>query len=191
MSRQQQLFPWIVATGNQRLLSLKWTADGTRYEFHVPQLGSRDIDGVVSHCLDVKSTIEGELPDEKLYASAFFNVFPRTLHKGLKQKWKQLEAESGFIDHSIDEFEELLMEFVAAHSSEQDRSDLVNQLRQPMKPKEQSVQPFYSLIDLNYAVSLLPGDDEPLTDAQLKKAFYHGMPTSWKERFVSSRESIL
>jgi hypothetical protein len=53
------------------------------------------------------------------------------------------------------------------------------------------VQSFCSrLIDLNYVVSLLPGDDEPLTDTHLKKAFNDGMAASWKDRFVSSGESF-
>jgi hypothetical protein len=125
--------------------------EGRGAEFLVGQLsfdGALGIDAMRHNAIDVTraqlrnvelvtSTIEGELPDEEFYASAFFNVF---LHKGLKQEWKQLEAESGFIDYSVDEFEELLMEFVAAHSPEQDRNDLVNQLRQPTKPKDQSVQ---------------------------------------------------
>jgi hypothetical protein len=35
-------------------------------------------------------------------------------------------------------------------------------------------------------VALLPGTDAPLTNEQLKQAFYDGMPTTWKERFVNS-----
>jgi hypothetical protein len=56
-------------------------------------------------------------------------VLPRTLSKLLKQEWKQLEVDSGFQDYTVHEFDELLMEFVSSHASEQDRFDLVNQLR--------------------------------------------------------------
>jgi transposase InsO family protein len=185
------LFPWIDEAEEARLYQLKWIGNGTKYEFHLPKLFSRSIDAVVAHCIEVKDTIEGELPDEELYAQAFFNVFPRTLSKLLKQEWKQLEGESEFADYSVNDFEELLMEFVASHSSEQDRFDLVNQLRQPTKPPSQSVQSFYSrLLELNDAVELLPGDEEPLNEKQLKKAFYDGMPSTWKDRFMSSGESF-
>jgi hypothetical protein len=140
-----------------------------------PKLFSRSIDAVLAHCMEVKDTIEGELPDEDLYAAALFNVFPRTLSKLLKHKRKQLELQSEFEDYSTNDFEELLIEFVGSHSSEQDRFDLVNQLRRPTKPRE-IVQSFYSrLLELNDAVSLLPGDEEALNEKQLKKAFYDGM----------------
>jgi hypothetical protein len=185
------LFPWIDDAEEARLYQLKWTGQGTKFEFHVPKLFSRSINAVVSHCAAVRNTIEGELPDEDLYAPALFNVFRRILSKLLKQEWKQLEVESGFQDYTIHEFEELLMEFVSSHASEQDCFDLVNQLRQPTKPPEQSVQAFFSrLLELNDAVALLPGEEEPLTDRQLKKAFYDGMPSTWKDRFLSSGESF-
>jgi hypothetical protein len=178
---KQQLFPWIVATGEPTPSVSRVDSRWHPLRVLCPSTGLtryRRRRGPLS-----KSTIEGELPDGDLYACVF-NVFPRTLHKGLRQKWRQWEAVSGFID-----LEELSMEFVASHSSEQDRSNLVNQLRQPTKPKEQSVQSFYSrLLGLNDAVSFLPSDDEPLTDIQLKKACYDGMQASWKERFVSSED---
>jgi hypothetical protein len=70
------------------------------------------------------------------------------------------------------------MDFVSSHASEQDRFDLVNQLLQPMKPPEQYVQAFFSrLLELNDAVELLPGEEEPLTDRQLQKAFYDPLGT--------------
>ncbi len=186
----QVLFPWIV-TEEEKIYALKWTHNGVRYEFHVPRLKTRAIDEVVAHCLEVRSQIEGELQDEALYAPACFNVFPRTLMTTLKQEWKQLEVDSEFIEYSSNDFEELLMEFVASLASEQDRSDLVNQLRQPTKPRNMSVQSFYSrIIELNNAVSLLPGDEEPLSDSQIKKAFYDGMPSAWKTSFIGSGKTF-
>jgi hypothetical protein len=75
------LFPWIDEAPEVRLFAVKWVGNGTKYEFHLPKLFSRAIDAVLAHCIEVKDTIEGELPDEDLYAPAFFNVFPRTLAK--------------------------------------------------------------------------------------------------------------
>jgi hypothetical protein len=184
-------FPWIVDNDAGQLFPLKWTGQGTRCEFYVPKLSSRAIDVLLAHCVEVKNTIEGELPEEKLCASALFNVFPRTLSKTLRQEWKQLETDSGFSEYNVHEFDEIMTEFVASYSSEQDRSYLLNQLRQPVKPREQTVQSFYSrLLELNDFVSFLPGDEDQLTDKQLKKAFYEGKPATWKERFTSSGESF-
>jgi hypothetical protein len=45
-------------------------------------------------------------------------------------------------------------------------------------------------LELNDAVELLAGEEEPLTERQLKKAFYDGMPSTWKDRFLSSGESF-
>jgi hypothetical protein len=97
------LLPWVVTTEEERLHAMKWNGQVTRYEFHV----SRAIDVLLSHCIEVKSTIEGELPDAELYAPALFNVFPRTMSKTLRQEWKQLETESELIDFTIQEFDAL------------------------------------------------------------------------------------
>ena len=89
--------------------------------------------------------------------------------------------------HTVQSFEQAIQDFVACHSTEQDRHELVQQLRHPTKPRDLGVQAFYyRLVELNSAVSILPGDDAPLTDDQLKQAFYDGMPPSWRERFINS-----
>jgi hypothetical protein len=182
------LFPWVPdTTKEEKPLSFKWTHDGVRHDFHANILSSRAIDAVVAHCVEVKSSLESTLQDEDLLPLALFNVFPRTLKSTLRQEWRQVEIDLALDQFDIHHFEELMTEFVATFASEQDRSDLVNQLRQPTKPREMTVQAFFSrLLELNAMVSLLPGDEEPLTDIQIKKAFYDGMPTTWKEKFVSA-----
>jgi hypothetical protein len=102
-------FPWIVDNDAGQLFPLKWTGQGTRYEFYVPKFSSCAFDVLLAHCVVVKSAIEGELPDEELYASALFNVFPRTL---LRQERKQRETDSGFIKQNVSDSEEIMMEFV-------------------------------------------------------------------------------
>ena len=84
-------------------------------------------------------------------------------------------------------FDQAIRDFVAAYSTHQDRFELVQQLLHPIKPDNLSVTEFYGrLLELNDAVSYLPGSDNPLTDEQIKNSFYHGMPFSWKTHFLDS-----
>jgi hypothetical protein len=122
------LFLWIPVTDEEKPLALNWTHNGVRYEFHVPILSSRTIcrggswhRGQEHYCR--------RAADEDHHVTEFINVFPRTLKYTIRQEWKQLEADSGFQEYNVDDFEELLMEFVDSLASDQDHSDLVNQLR--------------------------------------------------------------
>jgi hypothetical protein len=137
--------------------------------------------------MEVRSIIEVELPSEDLYASACFNVFSQTLSKTLKKEWNQLETETTLTDDTIQHFDELLMKFLTSYSSEQNRVVLLHELQHLVKSPGQSVLAFYDrLLKLNEAVELLPGDGEPLTDLELKHAFYKGMPEEWREKLNSS-----
>jgi hypothetical protein len=101
--------------------------------------------------------------------------------------WDQVVNDLNDNAHTVANFDQAIKDFVACHATDQDRHELVQQLLHPTKPRDLGVQAFYyRLIELNGAVSLLPGTDAPLTDDQLKQAFYDGMPASWKERFVNS-----
>jgi hypothetical protein len=104
-----------------------------------------------------RTQLKEDIPGAELNASALCNVFRHPI-EDLTTKWKQLETESDFLDYTIHEFDELMMEFVASYSSEQYRSDLLNRLRQPTKPKEQAVQVFFGrLLEMNDLVSFFPG----------------------------------
>jgi hypothetical protein len=190
------VFPWNSKAVKGRLYCFTWSDkrynDNTRFEFYLPKLYSHAIEDLLAHCVEVRSTIEEKLlPDEYLCASACFNVFPRTLSLTLNKEWKQLETVTMFRDYSIQHFDELLMKFIASYTSDQDRIDLVNQIRYPVKPSKQSVLSFYTrLLELNDVVNLLPGDDEPLTELQLKQALFDGMPITWRETFMSSELSF-
>ena len=181
-------FPWVQeSSADERPLSFKWTHEGVRHDFHANILSSRAIVDVVTHCMEVKSSIDSALQDNNLLAPALFNVFPRTLKGMLRQEWRQVELDLALNQFDIHHFDELMTEFIAKFASDEDRIDLVNQLRQASKPREMSVHSFYSrLLELNAMVELLPGEEEPLTDIQIKKAFYDGMPSAWKEKFVAS-----
>jgi hypothetical protein len=78
-------------------------------------------------------------------------------------------------------------EFIAAHATEQDRNELVQQLMHPVKPRSLGVQAFlHHLFELNEAVVLLPGEAAALTAQQVKQVFYDGMPAARKQRLFHS-----
>jgi hypothetical protein len=79
---------------------------------------------------------------------------------------------------------------IAEHATAADRHDLVAQLLSPSKPPGVSVTEFhYRLLELNGFVDWLPGTDAKLNDHQIKQALYDGMPTAWKERFITAGKS--
>jgi hypothetical protein len=84
---------------------------------------------------------------------------------------------------TLENFDLAKKEFIAAHATEQDRNELVQQLMHPVKPRSSRVQAFLQhLFELNEAVVLLPGEAAALTAQQVKQAFYDGIPAARKQR---------
>jgi len=95
-------------------------------------------------------------------------------------------------DETLESFDNCLRTFIESHATTDDQHELIQQLRTPKKPRELPVHNFYyRLRELNAYVEWLPGTEPPLTDNQLKQAFYDAMPNSWRERFIGAGHSNL
>jgi hypothetical protein len=130
-------------------------------------------------------------------ATALFNIFPRSLCDDMHEEWKIIEVGIGVDEYDKEDFDKVLKEFVKTYSSDRDQRELLNQVRKPTKPRNMTVQAFYSrLVDLNNAIPWLLGKEmwmetmKSLEDEQLRGAFYEGMPAAWRERFVYAGKSV-
>ena len=76
---------------------------------------------------------------------------------------------------------------IASFATEEDRRDLLNQLRDAQKPRDVTVQTmWYRMTEINNMVDYLPGTDPKLTANQLLKAFHDAMPQRWRDRFLNA-----
>ena len=94
-------------------------------------------------------------------------------------------------DQTPANFDARLREFIPVHSTEEDRYDLVNGLRNCKKPRSIPIQAFwYKFKELNGYVEWLPGNEPALTEAQMKQAFHDAMPEKWRERFSNAGNTV-
>ena len=170
---------------DQYLETFKWHVNDNKYEIHAHTLEDIDLGVLLTHCVEVSSKIRSEVTDDADVGPSLFKTFERTLSIPLRAVWSLIADQ---IDERTSEaFDDALREFIAAHATEQDRHELVQQLLHPVKPRSMRVQAFYyRLMELNTYVDWLPGTDAKLTEQQLKRAFYDGMPATWRERFVNA-----
>ncbi|KAG7345533.1 hypothetical protein IV203_033064 [Nitzschia inconspicua] len=163
----------------------KWTHQNSSYEIYAYTLRGASAQEVVTHCAEIKQQVHQAVSNDNHLGPSCFKIFPRTLAVSLSAVWKRAVEDLG-TNHAqtVANFDEAIKNFVGAHASTQDRHALVQQLVHPTKPRDLGVQAFYyRLLELNDAISLIPGaaHDAPLSDDQLKQAFYDGMSAIWQE----------
>jgi hypothetical protein len=183
-------FPFKKIIDDKRMPSIKWQQANTKYKIHVKTLEDIDLSVLIPHCVETRAKIRNEVTIDGHCGPSLLSVFPRTLSTTLCAIWDQVVAD---IEEQTEEaFDAKMKEFIACHSTEEDRHELVQQLLQPVKPREVTVQAFYHrILELNEYVNWLPGDDKEvkLTPSQIKKALYDGMPRTWKDHFVKAGQS--
>jgi hypothetical protein len=116
---------------------------------------------------------------------------PRTILIPLLAAWNHVKKKHPKVAATVQSYEKMIKYFIKAHATDEDRHDHLAQLRSARKPRIMSVQLFYyRLRELNDQAAWLPGDAALLTDEDLKQAFYDGMPTAWKEKFLNSGKTV-
>jgi len=117
-----------------------------------------------------------------------FTQFPRTLSGILETVWDRILIDFPQDDQSVDSFEATLRQFIAAHCDEEDRSDLVDQLRSVKKPRWMSVNNYRYQYQLFCSyVEWMPGHADPLTDDEMKEYLFKGFPETWQTDFKKSK----
>ena len=172
--------------------AIKWTITNTKYEIHVPELTSFELEHLLPHCLLVKNKIASVVGTAAHQGPSLYRAFPRTLSPVLQGVWQQIitDTPAGEVAETVAHFDNRIRELVAVHSTEEDQHDLLQQLRNARKPRELPVQTFfYRLRELNDCVPWLPGAAVSLPANELRQAFYDAMPQTWKDRFQQAGNS--
>jgi hypothetical protein len=172
--------------------AIKWTIEKEKYEIHQTILEKVEIGEILTHCLRVVHKIKTEVGyNEKKLVKSHIQVLPRTFSIPLTAMWDQIAEEFLMNEEKLANFNILLRHFFEAHSTDDDRHDLLTQIRNVRLPKQMKTQSFfYRLRELNDYVDWLPGHEPKLTEDQLNLAFYTGMRLKWKERYVNAGKSI-
>jgi hypothetical protein len=183
------LIPWEKSKIKEHAETIKWSRGNTKYEIYIPVLEDLELMFLLPHCLDAKEKIEQVVSDLHL-GSALFQVFPPTISTVLKTIWVTIIHDEHPAE-TAEAFNQCLRTFIGSHSTEEDRHDLVTQLRAPRKPHAGiSVQSFYyRLREVNGYIEWLPGIELPLNQDQLKQAFFDSMPTTWRDCFDEAGHS--
>ena len=177
--------------------AIKWESNGHKYEIYAPILRSMDLYDLLSHSLLVRarvlSTVGANDPDN---GPSLYEVFGRSLSIILLSVWEQINA-SADADNNVDNtqtrahFDARLTEFIAAHSTADDRYELIQHLRSARKPRHTPVQTFWYLMrEYNSYALWLPGNEPALTENQMKQAIHDAMPEAWRERFGNAGNSV-
>jgi predicted GTPase len=157
--------------------AIKWTIEKEKYEIHQTILEKVEIGEILTHCLQVVHKINTEVGyNEKKLVKSYMQVLPRTFSIPLTATWDQIAEEFPMDEETLANFNNLLRHFFKAHSTDDDRHDLLTQIRNTCLPKQMKTQSFfYRLRELNHYVDWIPGHEPKLTEDQLNLAFYTGM----------------
>ena len=149
--------------------SFKWTLGPDKHEIHAIVLDTTELDEMLHHCIEVPSLIRMEVLDDDVdMGPSLFNVFPRTLSNTLRSMWENIASDYPPPLRTSEEFDNVMLLFIAEHATAVERHDLVAQLLSPSRPRSVSVTEFhYRLLELNDFVDWLPGTDAKLNNHQI------------------------
>ena len=192
----QQLIPF-VHEDNSNKETIKWAIGNSKYEVSGRILESMEIKDLLPHCMLIHNKVTAQVTTQAHVGPSLYRAFSRSLSIVLQSIWDQVNDDANAdaaIDNTetADHFDDRLRDFIAVHSTAEDRHELVQQLRGPSKkPCKIPVQSFwYRMRELNGYAQWLPGNEPVLTEDQLKQAFYDAMPSAWQERFINSGGSV-
>jgi len=168
----------------------------SKYEIHTKILQSIEIEHFLPHCLAFCNKIDTIIGVEAHKGPSFFRAFPCTLSLVLHAVWDQIILDANKNDdfdnaETIVNFDHRLHEFIAAHVTDNDCHELLQQLRFAKKLRSLGIQTFwYRMRELNSYIPWLPGQELALSDEQLKQAFYDAMPPTWQDHFCNADKSL-
>ena len=172
--------------------AIKWQIVNSKYKIHATVLKKLDIPLIVPHCLEIKNRVESVIRTPAHVGPSLFRVMRRTLSSVIQTEWDSALAENAYnAPETVELFETTLKFFIKNKSTQEDRHDLLQQLRQAKKPRDLSVNTFYlRLLQLNEYVKWLPGTAQQLDNDQIKMALYSAMPEAWQQRLSQSGQEI-
>lgn len=162
------------------------TENGESFKIYEYTLDSFDLGDILQHVASFEQKIVQSVSDQEQRHRCYGKVFGRTLARPLQATWESFTAQVG-MPVNYAGFIAVVKWLIASFATEDDRRDLLNQLRDAQKPRDVTVQSmWYRMIEVNNMVEYLPGQDAKLTASQLLKAFHDAMPQRWRDRFLNA-----
>lgn len=194
-SSYPEIFPLECPSQEESKEPMHWSIGCSSYTISISTLDSIDLHVLVPHCIKFMEKIKRVVTNQQHQGHAMFMNFSRTLSTSLVLTWDSVIFNFGghlpaLNNCTVAHFEVMLHHFIAAHSTGEDRSNLISQLHNMRKPRNMRVrQLWYLMRELNSYVEWLPGNETPLNEDELRQAFYNAMPTVWCDRLIASGQS--
>ena len=138
--------------------TIKWRQRATSYEVAVPMLCETDPSSLIPHCIYVRRKILAAVTTPAHVGPLLYNVFNRTLSLILDTVWTQINAAADAepaVNNARTEanFDNRSREFIAAHTTKEDRNDLLTLLRHASKSQELTTQNlYYKMLEFNSCI---------------------------------------
>ena len=184
---------------------IKWTAthtadDGTvttrRIEATLPFLDSIEIEDLLLHCARVRNGILNAVDESRFDISSVYAAFPRTLSAVLNTQWVTAlgqPVDGNMVDpgdRTLDTFDAHVRYLVLNYMTEAESETAKQQLTMARKKRDVDCTTHgYLLQEYSNALKFAP-EGQPLSQTALVRAYYDSMPAAWKQRFVSSGQSL-
>ena len=158
---------------------------------------SQHLHHCIFHALEVRKEIMNnveEEDDEDFVGPFLHKLFPKTLATTESYLWDTLEnMDSDDDDDEVDElslenWEHKVKQWLLTKGSPEDASHLKQQLRSWRKPIKVTVHANVSYMRLvNLMFPLMPGNQAPLDEEEMKQVIFDAHPPSWKTLFLEHR----
>jgi hypothetical protein len=124
--------------------TLKWAlgANGTtKHEIVSPRLTKFELGHIVLHCLTVMHKIDACVGNNAANRfTLYMNVFPHTLSLAHVATWDTVLVDHPLAAQDIASFQQAIKHFIAVHTTDKDRHELLDYIHSIAKPRKMDVQ---------------------------------------------------
>jgi hypothetical protein len=143
-----------LSPNRERETTIKWMVKKDKYEIHMPILSKPELGPIVQHCMVFMHKVNQEVGDDPvLRYKSYVATFARTLSVALCSVWDNMvadnpimadgDADDNGIREDVDGFESWISLFIEGNGTDDDRHELLEFIRQAVKPRKMKVQAFY------------------------------------------------
>jgi len=116
--------------------AIKWRIGNSSYEIHAQILSSYEIGDILPHCLYVKNRVESVVSNNNHIGPSLYRVLERTLSSVLQSVWTMvIAADAADNQDDVLVFAQRVRDLISVHASDEDREDLIKQIRNTKKTK--------------------------------------------------------
>ena len=168
-----RLFPLIVPEQSEDNEWIKWKIGDKSYSSYMPLLRSIELRSLLPHVLTFHNKVRTTVFMEEHQGHSLFRQFHRVLAPVVRATWDTVNTDDGedlpaLNERTVEQFDTMLLHFIAAHCTAEDQQELISMIRSLRKPRAMAVQAFwYQLHELNTYIGWLPGNAPSLPDNKI------------------------